>query len=228
MHGTGHREALCLEELNCSAKHKASPLIKRQRRIPNFDIQQCQYLSCTTAILDYAEPTLWCTTKSGDRQAVDEQPVHPNTSQLLNSLDLPRPPSNLQAQPPMCIHSLNIFSKCGHYIFSSHPLIPCKLYSAPSTQDTSSSQYSSACDNRAHPFRTHSLDRLCTVCERQREERLSESMDVRMNAVVEDVRWRVTYWHGPKAGPSQVARIVPPTIKTGRWPRFLVHTLSSK
>ena len=106
----------------------------------------------------------------------------------------------------MCVHSLYIFTKCGHFLFSEQPVLPCSSFPIC---HKSHNQSSSPQTMSAHPLHSRLLDSACAACkrravgeEREREQRLQEVRIWTKDIKVEEARWRIHF--GPKTSEGPV------------------------
>ena len=109
-------------------------------------------------------------------------------------------------QTTMCVHSLYIFTRCGHFLFSEQPVLPCSSFPVC---HKSHNQSSSAQTTSAHPLHSRLLDSACAACkrravreEREREQRLQEVRIWTKDIKVEEARWRIQF--GPKKSEGPV------------------------
>ena len=119
-------------------------------------------------------------------------------------------PLHTTTQPPkpnMCVHSLYIFTKCGHFLFSEQPVLPCSSFPVC---HKAHNQSSSPQTMTAHPLQSRLLDSACAACkrraareEREREQRLAEVRSIWTKDIkVEEARWRIHF--GAKKGEGPV------------------------
>jgi len=162
-----------------------------------------------TDILMLAENDPYITLSSTPTPPNTDRPVSILYQQQVyqNQYTNPLRTTSQHPETPMCVHSLYIFTKCGHFLFSEEPVLPCSSF--PVCHKSHRGLSSSAQNMSAHPLQSRRLDSACAACkrravreEREREQRLQEVRIWTKDIKVEEARWRIHF--GPKQGEGPV------------------------
>jgi len=104
----------------------------------------------------------------------------------------------------MCVHSLYIFTTCGHFLLAPRPILPCSSISTsfPTNSRRSGVVRAPQCNGpQGHPYTSRFLDRRCASCARRlaqegqdRSQRLQEVRTMfTKGIVVDESRWRIAF-----------------------------------